>query len=114
MSRLRALKASAVPSRAALDEADVLDAALMKLQSAGESLYAVERVVHPERNENSTDPHYLDAQYPGAHWKGARHLRNIISHRYVTIDNDIVWDVIQNRVDGLIADMDKVIRDLST
>lgn len=113
VSRLRDLKASDVPSRAAPENVDVLDAVLMKLQGAGESLYGVERAVNPKRKEDSKDPHYLDVRYPSEHWKGARHLRNIISHGYVTVDNDIVWDVIQNHVDGLIADMIAVIRDLS-
>ena len=110
ISRLRALQASSISSREALETVDVLDSALLKLQSAGESIYGVERVVNPGREKDSKEPHYLDIQYPNGAWKDARHVRNIVSHAYVAIDNDIIWDIIQNHVEALIEAMDDVIR----
>lgn len=43
----------------------------------------------------------LRQQLPNVEWRKAAGLRNILTHAYFGIDDDILWDVIQNKVPQL-------------
>ena len=46
---------------------------------------------------------------PGLPWKAIVDLRNIIVHGYWQIDLEIIADIIENRVNPLIAELNKLI-----
>ena len=43
----------------------------------------------------------LRKQMPDIEWRKAAGLRDMLAHAYFGIDNDILWDVIQNKVPQL-------------
>ncbi len=43
----------------------------------------------------------LRARLPDVEWRKAAGLRDMLAHAYFGIDNDILWDVVQNRVPQL-------------
>ena len=43
---------------------------------------------------------------PNVEWRKAAGLRDMLAHAYFGIDNDILWDVVQNRVPHLLDAID--------
>ena len=43
----------------------------------------------------------LRGQMPDIEWRKAAGLRDMLAHAYFGIDNDILWDVVQNKVPQL-------------
>ncbi len=43
----------------------------------------------------------LRRQMPDVEWRKAAGLRDMLAHAYFGIDNDILWDVVQNKVPQL-------------
>ena len=70
-------------------------AALYNLVIVGETLHRVS----PE----------IKTAAPGLDWRNFSDLRNYIVHSYWQIDFGIVADVIRNRLDGLIVELDRLI-----
>jgi uncharacterized protein with HEPN domain len=46
---------------------------------------------------------------PGIEWRKIAGLRDVIAHEYFGIDNDILWDIIQNKVESLQQEVRRVI-----
>lgn len=46
---------------------------------------------------------------PDLPWRSITNLRNIIVHSYWQIDLEIIADIVKNRIDPLIAELDKLI-----
>jgi len=46
-------------------------------------------------------PENLRKQLPDIEWRKAAGLRDMLAHAYFGIDNDILWDVVQNKVPEL-------------
>jgi uncharacterized protein with HEPN domain len=46
---------------------------------------------------------------PDLPWRAIVNLRNIIVHSYRQVDLEIIADVIENRIDPLVAELDKLI-----
>ena len=42
---------------------------------------------------------------PGVEWKKAAGMRDMLAHAYFGIDNNILWDVIQNKLPPLYAEI---------
>ena len=81
-----------------------LDAICMQLIAIGESLKNIDKIT------NSS----LLPLYPEINWKGAKAMRDIISHHYFEIDAQIVFDVCKNKIkplhdtiSNILADFDK-------
>jgi uncharacterized protein with HEPN domain len=45
----------------------------------------------------------LRACFPGIEWRRIAGMRDMLSHAYFGIDNDILWDVVQNKIPPLLA-----------
>ena len=43
-------------------------------------------------------PPQVRARYPQIEWRKIAGMRDVVAHRYFGVDEDILWDVIQNRV----------------
>jgi uncharacterized protein with HEPN domain len=71
-----------------IHEEPVFDAVLMNLLIIGEAT-------------KNLPPEAL-ANMPDIDWSGAAGLRDIIAHRYFGIDQELVWDIVQNHVPPLL------------
>lgn len=80
-----------------------LDAICMLLIAVGESLKNIDKI---------TDNKLLP-QYPDIDWKGAKGLRDIISHHYFDIDADEIYWVCEHHLEPLADTIRQIISDLS-
>ncbi len=71
---------------------DRLDAICMMLIAIGESLKNLDRV---------TDGKLL-VKFPEVDWKGAKGMRDIISHHYFDLNAELVFSICKDRIPGLI------------
>lgn len=70
---------------------DKFDAISMRLQSIGEAL----------KNIYKFDQKILDNARDSSYWSQIIKLREIISHHYIDIDSEIIFDVCENELDEL-------------
>jgi uncharacterized protein with HEPN domain len=68
-----------------------LDALCMQLIAIGEALKNLDKVTNQ----------LLLAKYPQINWKGAKAMRDIISHHYLDIDAEIIFEVCKNKIQPL-------------
>ncbi|MGD9825979.1 HepT-like ribonuclease domain-containing protein [Desulfobacter sp.] len=71
---------------------DKLDAICMMLIAIGESLKNLDKV---------TDGKFL-VRFPEVDWKGAKGMRDIISHHYFDLNAEVVFSICKDRIPGLI------------
>jgi uncharacterized protein with HEPN domain len=81
---------------------DKLDAICMMLIAMGESLKYIDKL---------TDNKLL-ACYPGVDWKGAKGVRDILSHHYFDLNADIVFNICKEKVPGIIEIIKTIISEL--
>lgn len=79
-----------------------LDSICMQLMAIGESLKNFDKIT------NKT----LLAKYPEIDWKGAKGLRDIITHQYFDIDAEEIFLVCKNHIPPLSEAIKKIIIDL--
>jgi uncharacterized protein with HEPN domain len=72
------------------------DAAVRNLEIIGEAA----KHVSPE----------LRAQLPQVQWRKIAGMRDMLSHAYFGIDNDILWDVVQDKVPQLAHAVEEFLR----
>lgn len=46
-------------------------------------------------------PADVRSRYPGIPWRRIAGLRDVLIHQYLSVDLDVVWDIIQKRLPGL-------------
>ena len=46
-------------------------------------------------------PSELRDKYPAVDWRKVAGLRDIVIHAYFNIDNNIIWDIVQNKLPDL-------------
>lgn len=80
------------------DGIDRLDAICMMLIAIGESLKYLDKISDGE----------LFGNYPEVDWKGAKGIRDIISHHYFDVDAEIIFFVCKERLPGLIQTVQKM------
>jgi uncharacterized protein with HEPN domain len=70
---------------------DKLDAITMMLIAIGEQLKQLDAVTGLD----------LSTRYPQVDWKGAKGIRDFLSHHYFALDVEVIFDVCQNKLAGL-------------
>lgn len=75
------------------DGVDKLDGICMMLIAIGENLKNLDKVTHSQ----------LLARHPEVDWKGAKGIRDIISHHYFDLNAEVVFSVCKERLPGLVA-----------
>jgi uncharacterized protein with HEPN domain len=79
-----------------------LDAICMLIIAIGESLKNIDKMTEQKLLEN----------YPEIDWKGAKGMRDIISHHYFDVDAEQIFWVCENKMKHLGETIDKIIQDL--
>ncbi|NOQ31290.1 MAG: DUF86 domain-containing protein [Helicobacteraceae bacterium] len=79
-----------------------LDGICMQLIAIGESLKNIDKITNKE----------LLSKYNNIDWKGAKGIRDIISHHYFDIDANEIYNVCDSKLKTLLITVDKIIEDL--
>lgn len=79
-----------------------MDAACMLMQAIGENIKTI---------DNATD-HQLLSKYPGISWKGAIGMRDFISHHYIGIDAETIFNTIKLRLPSLLITVNQIIEEM--
>ena len=53
-------------------------------------------------------PAEIRGQYPEIDWRRIAGMRDIVAHHYFSVHDEIVWDVVQNKVPELLAAIQKI------
>ncbi len=76
----------------------IQDAVIRNLEIIGESARQI--------------PDSIKEYFPEVEWRKIIGLRNILIHAYFSVDLDIVWDVVQNKLPVLETQIKKILTDL--
>jgi len=74
-----------------------LDAVLRNLQIIGEAI----KQVPPE----------IKSRHPTVEWRKIAGLRDILAHAYFSLENEIIWDIVKNKVPLLQSDIEVIFRE---
>ena len=77
------------------DDDKTFDAVLRNLEIIGEAVKHL--------------PDELKTQHENVKWKKIAGLRDIVIHGYFGIDEDIIWDVVQNKIPELKPEIETII-----
>ena len=79
-----------------------LESTCMLLLAIGESIKGIDKMTQKQLLPN----------YPEVDWKGAMGIRDIIAHHYFDIDESIVFNVVKNKLPGMLETINKMIEEL--
>ena len=79
-----------------------LESTCMLLLAIGESIKGIDKMTQKQLLPN----------YPEVDWKGAMGIRDIIAHHCFDIDESIVFDVVKNKLPGMLETINKMIEEL--
>jgi uncharacterized protein with HEPN domain len=57
-------------------------------------------------------PMDIREKYPKVSWKKIAGLRDIVTHEYFGIDEDIIWDVVHKKIPELKLEVEKIIKEI--
>ncbi len=77
-----------------------LDAVIRNLEIIGEAVKNI--------------PDDIRASHPEVGWKRIAGLRDILIHQYFGIDHDIIWDILQNKLPTLTAQIEHILESLDS
>ena len=72
------------------------DAVVRNLQIIGEAV----KQIPPEVRD----------QYPAVEWRKIAGLRDILAHAYFSLENETLWDIVQNKVPALQEEMQRMVQ----
>ncbi len=78
------------------DDDRTYDAVVRNLEIIGEAIKHV--------------PYFIRERYPEVDWRRIAGLRDLITHEYFGLDNDILWDVVQNQVPKLLEQVELILK----
>lgn len=55
-------------------------------------------------------PTEIKRKYPQIEWKKIAGLRDMVIHQYFGTDNEILWDLVQNKIPELLVNIEKVLK----
>jgi len=79
-----------------------LDSICMQLIAIGESLKNIDKITNKELLKN----------YPQVDWKGAKGIRDIISHHYFDLDAEEIYYVCDKKIPTLKSTIEIILKDL--
>lgn len=79
-----------------------LESTCMLLLAIGESVKGIDKMTQ----------HKLLIKYPSVDWKGVMGIRDIIAHHYFDIDEAIVYDVVKDKLPGMLETVNHMIKEL--
>jgi uncharacterized protein with HEPN domain len=79
----------------------ILDAISMRLQVIGESVKKIQKI-----NDS------ILKDYPDIEWNKISKLRDLVSHHYEEVDNEIVYDICKNHISKLEVTTKKIVKEL--
>ena len=79
-----------------------LESTCMLLLAIGESIKGIYKMTQKQ----------LLSNYPEVDWKGVMGIRDIIAHHYFDIDESIVFDVVKNKLPGMLETINKMIDEI--
>jgi len=56
-------------------------------------------------------PDRVRKKYPGVEWRAVAGMRDKLIHDYVTVDYDIVWEVVTDKVPALVREVEQMLTD---
>jgi len=80
-----------------------LDAICMQLIAIGESLKNIDKITNKE----------LLSKYPDVDWKGAKGIRDIISHHYFDLDAEEIYYVCDTKLPIVKITIEKMLEDMN-
>ncbi|MDH4321409.1 MAG: DUF86 domain-containing protein [Desulfobulbaceae bacterium] len=86
------------------DGMEKLDAICMVIVAIGESLKKIDKITNNQLLPN----------YPQVDWKGAKGMRDIISHHYFDIDAEEIYWVCSRQIEPLVQTIKKILSDLQS
>ena len=79
-----------------------LESTCMLILAIGESVKGIDKMTNKQ----------LLVKFPQVDWKGVMGIRDIIAHHYFDIDESIVFDVVKNKLPGMLDTINKIIDEL--
>ncbi|MEK6886658.1 MAG: HepT-like ribonuclease domain-containing protein [Nanoarchaeota archaeon] len=95
LEMIKRLESSLTNKEKFMSDSEMQDATLMRLQVIGEN---IKNIPLETKKKNS--------QFK---WKKFEKLRNLISHKYNSVDYEIVWNFIKNNLAELKDNLEKII-----
>jgi len=77
------------------NDAKTFDAVVLNLQIIGEAVKNI--------------PDSVKAKYPQVDWRRIAGLRDVIAHGYFGLNEDLLWDIVQNRVPQLAEQIQEIL-----
>ncbi|MCK5149828.1 DUF86 domain-containing protein [Candidatus Pacearchaeota archaeon] len=74
----------------------IVDAVIRNLQIIGEAVKNI--------------PIKLRRKYPDVEWKKIAGLRDIITHAYFGVEENLIWDIVANKLPKLKKDVDEILK----
>lgn len=79
-----------------------LESTCMLLLAVGEGIKGIDKMTNKRLLPN----------YPEVDWKGAMGIRDIIAHHYFDIDEAIVFEVVKNKLPGMLKTINKILEEI--